>query len=219
MSVNLSKGEKISLEKSNGNSLNEFCVGANWGSIEAKGGFLGFGKKIIDVDLDLSCILLDSNKKMVDYIYSPLYRIEVLSQFDLQKGKLQTFDNALRHSGDDRAGDSGGDDGMDNEIITVDLKRLNTNVSEIYFFLNNVGKEDFSQIPYTKLRMYEGTPTVVKNVFADYNVSSDMKFRNNKAIIMGKLKKTGSNWEFIAIGEPTEDVFLGQTIVRILTKY
>ena len=39
----------------------------------------------------------------------------------------------------------GGDDGLDNEIITVDLNRINPNVSKIFFFLNNVGAEDFSQ--------------------------------------------------------------------------
>ena len=62
--VNLSKGQKISSEKSNGSKLENFCVGVNWGAIETKG-FLGF-KKMVDVDLDLSCIILDENKKMIN---------------------------------------------------------------------------------------------------------------------------------------------------------
>lgn len=218
MGVNLSKGQKISLEK-NSDTLKEFCVGLNWGSIEVKGGFLGFGKRIVDVDLDLSCILLNSEKKLVDYIYSPLYRVEILQQFGLSKGKLQSDDKALKHSGDDTSGDSDGDDGLDNEIITVDLDKVDKSIKEIYFFLNNVGKEDFSEIPYAKLRIYEGTPTKVKNIFASYNVSSEPNFKGRRALIMGKLVKTNNKWEFVALGEPTEDQFLGQTIQRIITQY
>ena len=219
MSVNLSKGQKVSLEKSNGNSLKEFCVGANWGAIEIKGGLFGLGKKIVNVDLDLSCILLDKEKNLVDFIYSPLYREDILQNFNLPKGKLQTNDYAMKHSGDDTQGDSGGDDGLDNEVITVDLQKIRGNITDIYFFLNNVGKEDFSEIPYANIRMYEGTPTKVKSVFASYNVSSESKYKNNRAMILGKLTKTKSGWEFVAIGDPTEDVFLGQTIHRIVTQY
>ena len=85
----------------------------------------------------------------------------ILQKFGLPKGKLQSSDGALRHTGDDLKGDVGGDDGLDNEIITVDLSRISPNVSQIFFFLNNVGKEDFAQIPYSKIRMYEGTPSAV----------------------------------------------------------
>jgi tellurium resistance protein TerZ len=142
-----------------------------------------------------------------------------LQQFGLPAGKLMSADSALRHSGDDLAGDSGGDDGLDNEIITVDLTRLNPNVAQIYFFINNAGKEDFSQIPYAKIRMYEGTPTMVKEVFASYNVSAEPQFAGKKSMILGKLYKKDGEWKFNAIGDPTEDVFLGQTIHRIIKSY
>lgn len=226
MSINLEKGQRIDLRKKSGATLSNFCVGVNWGAIEVKveeSGFLGFGKKIVthnvDVDLDLSCILIDGNGKFCDHIYSPLYRIEFLQKIGLPKGKLLTIDGALRHSGDDLAGDKGGDDGLDNEIISVDLTKLNSDVSQIFFFLNNVGKEDFSQIPYAIIRMYEGTPTVVKEVFATYNVSAEPQYRNKHALIMGKLYKKGDEWKFNAIGDPTEDVHLGLTIERILNSY
>lgn len=219
MSIDLSKGQKISLVKTNGSTLMNFCVGLNWGSIQTSGGFLGLGKKVIDVDLDLSCILINEKKEMLDYIYSPFYRVEMLKRFGLEKGKLETVDKALKHSGDDLSGDTGGDDGLDNEIITVDLARVNKDVKQIFFFLNNVGKEDFSQIPFAKLRMYEGTPTKVNETFASYNVSSEEKFKNRKALIMGKLEKVADKWNFVAIGEPTEDSFIGETIQRILKSY
>jgi len=36
---------------------------------------------------------------------------------------------------------------------------------------------------------------------------------------MGKLYKKDGLWKFNAIGDPTEDVFIGQTIVRIIKSY
>jgi tellurium resistance protein TerZ len=219
MAINLAKGQKIDLRKTTGESLTNFCVGVNWGAIETKGGFLGLGKKVTNIDLDLSCIMVDEQNNICDHLYSPLYRVEVLQQFGLQKGKLLSSDGALKHTGDDLQGDTGGDDGLDNEIITVDLTRINANVNQIFFFLNNAGKEDFSQIPYSKIRMYEGTPTRVNSVFASYNVSAEAQYAGKQSIIMGKLYKRNGEWKFSAIGDTTEDVFLGQTIKRIMASY
>ena len=85
--------------------------------------------------------------------------------------------------------------------------------------MNNVGKEDFSQIPYAKIRMYEGTPTYVKEVFASYNVAAESQFTGKTALIMGKLYKRDNEWKFNAIGDPTDDAFLGQTVHRIMKSY
>jgi tellurium resistance protein TerZ len=218
MAINLTKGQKIDLRKDNGSTLTSFCVGVNWGGIEKKALF-GLSKKTESVDLDLSCIMVDAGKTLCDHLYSPHYRVDVLQQFGLPKGKLTSVEGALRHSGDDLQGDKGGDDGIDNEIITVDLARLSPNVDQIFFFLNNAGKEDFAQIPYAKIRMYEGTPTQVNNVFASYNVSAEAQYSGKRSLIMGKLYKRNNEWKFSAIGDPTEDVFVGQTIHRIVQSY
>jgi tellurium resistance protein TerZ len=218
MAINLTKGQKIDLIKSSGEALTNFCVGVNWGAIETKG-FLGLSKNVTEVDLDLSCVLIDDQNKLCDHLYSPLYKVEVLQQFGLPKGQLLSVDGALKHTGDDLAGDSGGDDGLDNEIITVDLSKVDAKVNQIFFFLNNAGKEDFSQIPYAKIRMYEGTPTKVVSEFAAYNVSAEAHYVNKRSIIMGKLYKRNGEWKFSAIGDPTDDTFLGQTIHKIVESY
>lgn len=222
MAINLSKGQRINLEKGNGEQMTQFCVGVNWGAIEhmvEKKGFLGLGsktvKEIIDVDLDLSCVMIDNNGNMCDHIYSPLYRQDLLAQFGLPAGKLNSNTNALRHTGDDLEGDQGGDDGLDNEIITVDLTLVPDYVEHIYFFLNSVGKEDFSQVPYAKIRMFEGTPERVQNVYAEYNVVSESQYAGKKALIMGELYKKDNVWKFNAIGDAYNDRFLGETVVRI----
>ncbi|MDR0385320.1 MAG: tellurium resistance TerZ family protein [Prevotellaceae bacterium] len=226
MAIKLEKGQRINLEKSDGKKLEEFCVGVNWGAIEYESeqtGFLGFGKKkvrkIINVDLDLSCVMFDSKQQFCDHLYSPLYKPEILAKFGLPNGKLTSNNNALRHSGDDREGDQNGDDGLDNEVIQVNLKALTPEVEQIFFFLNNVGREDFSQIPYAKIRMYEGTPSKVSSVYAQYNVVSEPQFSGKKALIMAKLYKKSGEWKFNAIGDAFDDSFLGQTIQRIIQSY
>lgn len=225
MAINLTKGQKIDLRKSSGEALTNFCVGVNWGAIETmKPGFLGFGQKKVveDVDLDLSCILVDSNGQLVDWIYSPEYN-GYLSKNNYPLGKLTTNDSALRHSGDDRQGDVGGDDGLDNEIISVDLNKVNNKVDKIFFFLNiylNQGQNyDFSHVPFAKIRMYEGTPTRVNNVYSNYDVVTDITYKGKGALVLGKLYRKNNEWKFDAIGDPADDKIFIQTIQRILKNY
>jgi tellurium resistance protein TerZ len=218
MAINLTKGQRIDLRKASGASLTDFCVGVNWGGIESRG-FLGLTKKVQNVDLDLSAVLLDTQGELCDHIYSPLYKPEILAKCGLPPGKLVAANGALRHTGDDQAGDSGGDDGLDNEIITVNLSQVPASVGQIFFFVNSCGKEDFSVIPYAKIRMFEGTPTKVKEVFASYNVAAEPQYAGKKALILGRLYRRSSEWKFAAMGEPTEDVFVGQTVARIATEY
>ena len=218
MAIRLEKGQRINLEKNNGAKLTQFCVGCNWGSI-IKNGFLGLGNSVQDVDLDLSCVMLDANGNLCDHIYSPLYRKEFLDQYGMPPGKVDSNDRALHHSGDDLKGDQDGDEGLDNEIITVDLNKISSSVEQIFFFLNNCGKEDFSQIPYASIRMYEGTPEWVKEIFAQYDVAAESQYQGKTALIMGKLYRRGGEWKFSAIGDAYPDGNLCETIKRIITNY
>ena len=218
MAIRLEKGQRINLEKNNGAKLTQFCVGCNWGSI-IKNGFLGLGNSVQDVDLDLSCVMLDANGNLCDHIYSHLYRKEFLDQYGMPPGKVDSNDRALHHSGDDLKGDQDGDDGLDNEIITVDLNKISSSVEQIFFFLNNCGKEDFSQIPYASIRMYEGTPEWVKEIFAQYDVAAESQYQGKTALIMGKLYRRGGEWKFSAIGDAYPDGNLCETIKRIITNY
>lgn len=224
MAINLSKGQKIDLKKSSGEQLTNFCVGVNWGAIETikKGLFFGTKKVIEDVDLDLSCIMTDANGELYDWIYSPEYN-GFLQQNNYPLGKLNSKDGALKHSGDDRQGDVGGDDGLDNEIISVDLNRVDAKVEKIFFFLNiylNKGQNfDFSNIPFAKIRMYEGTPTRVQNVHSSYDIVTDNSYGGKGALIMGKLYRRNGEWKFDAMGEPSDDKIFLQTIEKIVQNY
>lgn len=223
MAINLSKGQKIDLRKSTGEQLTNFCVGVNWGAIETvKKGFFGSKKVIEDVDLDLSCVMTNANGDLVDWIYSPDYNA-FLQKNNYPLGKLSSKDGALRHSGDDRQGDVGGDDGLDNEVITVDLTRVSPDIDKIFFFINiylNQGQKfDFSHIPFAKIRMYEGTASRVNTVHSTFDMVTDTSYAGKGAIILAKLYKRNNEWKFDAIGEPTNDRIFLETIQNIIKSY
>ena len=221
MAIRLEKGQRINLEKGNGSKLTNFCVGCNWGAIIKKT-FFGLSSTVVDVDLDLSCLMFNANGEAVDHIYSPLYRFGDRN-VGLPNGKVDSIDRALHHTGDDTQGDQNGDDGLDNEIITVDLSRVNDNVHQIVFFLNIYNNEDFqgdfSEIPYASIRMYEGTATRVREVFAQYDVATKTECVGKRALIMGKLYRRNGEWKFAAIGDAYEDASIIYTIARVIKDY
>ncbi len=224
MAINLEKGQRINLEKSNGSKLTNFCVGCNWGAIVIeKSTFFGLStkKEELDVDIDLSCLMVDANGKLVDGLWSPLYNPQGFINNGLPVGKEMSFDKALKSAGDDTEGDKGGDDGLDNEIISVDLDKVSAKTDQIFFFLNIYSPKDidFLKIPYAAIRMYEGTPTKVNEVFAKYDVAKEAQFAGKRALVMGKLYRHNGDWKFAAIGDAFDDETLIVTIKRILSSY
>lgn len=186
MSISLEKGQRISLEK-NGSGLNHVCVGVNWGAIEKKG---FFGTKKVAVDLDASLGLYTEQKDLSDVVYF---------------GQLKSQDGSVVHSGDDRTGDMDGDDGLDNEVISIELSRVPANVHSIAVVLNSYQGQDFATIPFANVRLYEGTPTRVDNIIADYNIANDAKFNGSVSMVLGVLYRHSGAWKFRAVGEPTSD--------------
>ena len=212
MTIRLEKGQRINLEKRSGAKLTNFCVWCNWGNVKKKT-FFGLSEREVDVDLDLSCMMFDIGGNVVDYIWSPLYNFIG----KLPQGKLNSNDRALHHTGDElRAGNDG-------EIITVDLSRVNANVNSIVFFLNlynnNEYSGDFSGIPYASIRIYEGTPDKVKEMFAQYDVATRTDCIGKRGLILGKLYRHCGDWKFAAIGDAFEDRSIAQTIHRVARDY
>lgn len=223
MAIRLEKGQKINLIKQDNNSrLTNFCVGCNWGAV-VKSSFFGLSRHVVDVDLDLSCLMFDAQGKPVDHIWSPLYRFGD-RKLGLPNGKVDSADRALHHTGDDLTGDTDGNDNLDNEIITVDLDRVSPQVSSIVFFLNIYNNKDydgdFSGIPYASIRMFEGTPDKApKQVFAQYDVATKTECVGKRALIMGKLYRRDGNWKFAAIGDAFSDANILLTIQRVVRDY
>ncbi len=201
MAINLEKGQRINLEKSNGTKLQNICVGVNWGAIEKKG---FFGTKKEAVDLDASCAIYDYKKNNID---SFIFR------------NLISNDRAVKHSGDDLTGDLNGDDGLDNEVITLDFSQLTPAANHVAFFINSFRGQDFKDIPFASIRIYEGTPTRVTQEFARFDVANDASFAGNVSMVLGVFYKRNEEWKFSAVGVPTNDKKLEQTIVTIQQNY
>ncbi len=201
--VNLTKGDKLDLVKRDGSQLTNFCVGLNWGAI-VKPGLFGFGGTKEAVDLDASAALFAANNQVVETVYF---------------GQLMSTDRAVRHSGDDQVGDTDGDDGLDNEIITVDLSRLHPGIEKIVFILNSYRGHDFAVVPFAHIRLYEGTPERVQSVFAKFDIAKDPKFSGHVSMIMAKLYKRNDQWKFESIGEPTRDRTLQDTVRTVVQQF
>lgn len=203
MAINLQKGQRISLEKSNGSKLQNVCVGINWGAIEKKGMF-GFGSSKEAVDLDGSCALYNENKQLLEVVYF---------------GNLKSKNGSVKHSGDDLTGDMGGDDGLDNEIITLDFSQLDANVNYVAFVLNSFRGHDFGTIPFASIRIYEGTTKRVNEVFAKFDIANGANFAGHVSMVMGVFYKKNGEWKFNAIGEPTKDKKLEDTVKTVTQNY
>jgi tellurium resistance protein TerZ len=156
------------------------------------------------VDLDASCATFDANKRSLEVIYF---------------GNLRSKNSSIQHSGDDLTGDMDGDDGLDNEVITVNLAKLPAEVEKVAFVLNSFRGHDFKTIPFASIRIYEGTPSRVNEVFATYDIANDANFAGSVSMVMGVFYKHNGEWKFNAIGEATRDRDLKETLITVANKY
>ena len=186
MSVNLTKGQKISLDKEVGGSLNRVVMGLGWDAVKSKG-FLGFGAKSADIDLDASCVLFDDANKPLDVVW---FR------------QLKSRDGSVFHSGDNRTGAGDGDD----EQINVALQSVPDNVRSIVFTVNSFTGQSFAQVEnaYCRLVSAENGKEVAR-----FNLSVQGQ---HNAQIMAKLYRHNGEWKMHAIGENG----LGRTFDELL---
>lgn len=182
MGVSLAKKEKVSLEKSSG-GLSRVFMGLGWDVAKPKssGGFFGKlmgGGEPESVDLDASCLLLDANKQIVDTVW---FR------------QLKSKDGSISHSGDNLTGDGDGDD----EVISVDLTRLPSNVKHLVFVISSFRGQTFDQIETAFCRLVNAEGKVE---LARYNLSGK---NPHTAQVMAQVYKENGIWTMQALGEPT----------------
>lgn len=175
MAINLQKGQKISLEKEAGVKLTKIIMGLGWDAIKTKG-FLGFGSKTQEVDLDASCILFDEKGSIADAVW---FR------------QLKSKDGSVVHTGDNRTGAGDGDD----EQIIVDLEQVPANVKSLVFTVNSFTGQNFSQIENATCRIINAANN---QEVARFNLST---MGAHNAQIMAKVYRHGGDWKMHAIGE------------------
>lgn len=175
MSVNLQKGQKISLEKEAGSSLGKITMGLGWDAIKSKG-FFGFGAKSEAVDLDASCVMFDEANQPLDVIW---FR------------QLKSRDGSVLHTGDNRTGAGDGDD----EQINVDLNQVPAGVRSLVFTVNSFTGQSFAQVENAYCRLLNAANG---SEVARFNLSVQGP---HTAQIMAKLYRHNGEWKMHAIGE------------------
>jgi tellurium resistance protein TerZ len=175
MTVNLQKGQKISLDKEAGGALSRVTMGLGWDAIKSKG-FFGFGAKTESVDLDASCVMFDEANRPVDVVW---FR------------QLKSRDGSIVHTGDNRTGAGDGDD----EQIVVDLSQVPSNVKSLVFTVNSFTGQNFSQVENAYCRLINAAN---QQEVARYDLSVQGV---HTAQIMAKLYRHNGEWKMHAIGE------------------
>lgn len=174
MSVNMTKGQSISLTKGDGSQLARVRMGLGWDPIETKGVF--GRKKVKDVDLDASCLVFDGAGNLIDQVW--------FRQLRSQCGSIQ-------HTGDNRTGAGDGDD----ESIIVDLSRLPRQAGTLVFTVNSFLGQTFNDVTNATCRLVEET---TGQEVARYDLSAQGA---HTAQVMAKLSRGPAGWKMTAIGQ------------------
>ena len=174
MSVNLSKGQKVSLSKRDGGSLTRVRMGLGWDAVKKKG---LFGSKSQSIDLDASALLLDAGGRLVDQVWFQ---------------QLRSSDGSVLHTGDNRTGAGDGDD----ESIQVDLSRVPASVTDVVFTVNSFTGQDFSSIANAFCRLIDET---TETEIARYELTGS---GSHNAQIMARVTRDGAGWSMTALGVP-----------------
>jgi tellurium resistance protein TerZ len=175
LSVNLSKGQKVSLTKSGGGTLTRVRMGLGWDAVKKRG---LFGSKAQTIDLDASCLLFDEAGQLVDQVWF---------------SQLSSHDGSVQHTGDNQTGAGDGDD----ESIIVELGKLPVQVTTLAFTVNSFTGQDFSQIENAYCRLIDETNGAE---LARFDLSGSGR---HTAQVMAKVSRDGSGWSMTAIGSAT----------------
>lgn len=171
--INLVKGQKISLEKPGGGSLNRVFMGLGWDAARGLFGLGGGGS----IDLDASCVMFDESKNIVDTI-----------SFQ----KLYSTDGSVRHSGDNLTGAGDGDD----EVINVDLSTVPAKVQSIVFTINSFRGQTFDKVDNCFARLVE---TVSNQEICIFKLKEK---GSHTAMVMAKVYRHNGGWKMSALGLP-----------------
>lgn len=219
MSINLTKGGRVSLAKE-APKLKNVIVGLGWDPavtieeqvITKKKGL--FGKLLggsqetevrrvqrsgANIDCDAFAILVSGHGQDI-------------TKDTVWFSNLRHESGAVIHSGDNLTGDGDGDD----EQIRVFLESLPERYQEVIVGVNIFAAESrrqtFGQIDNAFIRLVNAD---TNEEICKYNLSKDGEYNKAIAMVMGKLIRTHSGWDFIAMGNAS----MAKSIPEIAREY
>ena len=177
MTVNLAKGQRISLSKPDGGALTAVRMGLGWQAAPRKGFFARMTAR--DIDLDASAVLFSAHRP-VDVVFFQ---------------QLSSNDGSVRHTGDNLVGGTG--QGADDESILIDLERVPAHIDQIVFTVNSFTGQTFEQVENAFCRLIDETNG---HEMARYTLSGGGPYT---AQIMAKVYRSpNDSWQMSAIGAP-----------------
>ena len=187
MSVNLQKGQRVDLRKEGGaGSLKKVMVGLGWDEVEQKRRW--FAPKPEDIDCDASAILCQGGK-LLDFKKDVVFY-----------NNLRHYTGTVQHQGDNLTGAGEGDD----EQIFVNLADIPAQYDKIVFVVTiyqaRERRQHFGLIKNAFIRVCDADNG---KEFCKFNLSEN--YDGKTAMIVGEMYRSGSEWKFNAIGQPTID--------------
>ncbi len=183
MSINLQKGQKIDLTKTNP-GLSKVIIGLGWDVNKYDGGQ--------DFDLDSSVFLLNGQGKASsdkDFVYF---------------NNLQGGNGSVVHTGDNLTGEGEGDD----EQIKINLNSVPTEIEKISFAITiydaETRRQNFGQVSNAYVRILNeasGAELIRYDLGEDFSVET--------AIIVGELYRNSGEWKFNAVGSGYQNGLAG----------
>ncbi|MDB9496483.1 TerD family protein [Spirulina major CS-329] len=173
MTINLSKGQGISLAKA-APGLKSAWVGLGWDVSASTSAF----------DLDTSVFLLGANGKLVSDQHFIFYN------------NLKSPDGAVEHYGDNRTGQGSGDD----ETIEVNLARVDAAIEEMIFVVTIheavQRSQNFGQVKNAFIRIADAN---TEAEVTRYELDED--FSTETSLEFGRLYRQDGSWQFQAVGK------------------
>ena len=174
MPINLAKGQKVDLTKTNP-GLKSIMVGLGW-DVNAFDSGSAF-------DLDASAFMAGENGKCPTEKEFIFY------------GNLEHPSGSVTHMGDNLTGEGEGDD----EQIKIDLSKIPSNITKIAFTVTIYDAENrnqnFGQVSNAFIRIVNNE---TNEELIRYDLGED--FSIETAVVVGELYKNNGEWKFNAIG-------------------
>lgn len=172
--VNLSKGQKVDLTKTNP-GLTKIMVGLGWDINKYDGGS--------DFDLDAAAFLLGADGKAASEADFVFYN------------NKEHASGSVVHMGDNKTGAGDGDD----EVINIDLSAVPANVDKIDFtvtiFEADARNQNFGQVNNAYIRILNqenGEELIHFDLGEDFSIET--------AVVVAELYRYNGEWKFNAIG-------------------
>ncbi len=184
MTINLKKGQRISLKKE-APGLERVMCGLGWNVAEKQGGLFGLFGNSDDIDIDASVLCLNADNKLnnnKDVVYY---------------GHLRHPSGAIAHQGDNLTGEGEGDD----EQVMVNLNQIPESIQKLVFVVNIYDclsrNQNFGQVNNAFVRLVN---LANNREIARYNLSGQEYSDKTGAIVAEVFRGDSGEWHMEAIG-------------------